>query len=98
DVNAEKAFEDLRRAYPSPDSAPIVHHRLGTGDGGERRPDGWGGEGLPPGRPPNWHLVEAAPVEALIEVIRHGGLAYQKAPRIQAALRMIREERGDCDL
>jgi endonuclease-3 len=31
-------------------------------------------------------------------VIRHGGLAYQKAPRIQAALRRIREERGRHDL
>jgi len=101
DVNAEKAFEDMRRAYPSPASAPIVHHRreIGSpGSGDPRPPDGWGGEGLPPGRPPNWRLVEAAPVEALIEVIRHGGLAYQKAPRIQAALRVIREERGDYDL
>jgi endonuclease-3 len=31
-------------------------------------------------------------------VIRIGGLANQKAPRIQAALRTIREARGDYDL
>ena len=61
-------------------------------------PDGWGGRGLAPGRPPDWAAMEAAPVEELMEVIRHGGLAYQKAPRIQAALRTIREERGDYDL
>ena len=100
DVNAEKAFEALRQRYPSPDSVPIVEHRRGSGRDGDpsRRPDGWGGEGLPPGRPPDWAAVEAAPVSELIEVIRHGGLAYQKAPRIQAALRMIREARGDYDL
>jgi endonuclease-3 len=100
DVNAEKAFEALRQAYPSGPSTPIVEHRRGAGDANDsaRRPDGWGGEGLPPGRAPNWAGVEAAPVEELIEVIRHGGLAYQKAPRIQAALRTIREERGDYDL
>ncbi len=100
DVNAEKAFESLRLAYPSPESVPIAQHRRGAGGAGDssRRPDGWGGEGLPPGRPPEWTLVEAAPVEELIEVIRHGGLAYQKAPRIQAALRTIREARGGYDL
>jgi endonuclease-3 len=95
DVNAEKAFVALREAYPSPESVPIVAHRRGAGaDDESRRPDGWGGEGLPPGRPPNWALVEDAPIGELIEVIRGGGLAYQKAPRIQAALRRIREERG----
>jgi endonuclease-3 len=99
DVNAERAFEALRRAYPSPDSVPIAQHRRGAGEEGEsRRPDGWGGEGLPPGRPPNWALIESTPPDELIEVIRMGGLAYQKAPRIQAALRRIREERGDYDL
>jgi endonuclease-3 len=108
DVNAEKAFESLRARFPSPESVPIVYHRRGIAsdeaDGAEagasatRAPDGWGGEGLPPGRPPDWAAIEATPVEDLIEVIRHGGLAYQKAPRIQAALRRIREERGDYSL
>jgi endonuclease-3 len=100
DVNAEKAFEALRQAYPSGPSTPIVEHRRGADGGADsaRRPDGWGGEGLPPGRAPNWAAVEAAPVEELIEVIRHGGLAYQKAPRIQTALKTIREERRDYDL
>jgi endonuclease-3 len=101
DVNAERAFQSLRDAYPSPESVAVVQHRRGAGDstGGEsRRPDGWGGEGLGPGRPPMWALIEDAPVDELIGVIRHGGLAYQKAPRIQAALRRIREERGEYDL
>jgi len=100
DVNAERAFEALRRAYASPPSTLVVDHRRGSAAPGDssRRPDGWGGEGLPPGRPPNWAAVEYAPVEELMEVIRHGGLAYQKAPRIQAALCTIRTTRGHYDL
>ena len=49
-------------------------------------------------RYPRWQEVLDAPVEELAETIRSGGLAYQKAPRIQAALRRIKEERGDFDL
>ena len=106
DVNAEKAFESLMSATRLSRAAGVgadrrQHRRGGTGPrrtDATRAPDGWGGEGLPPGRPPDWAAIEAAPVEELIEVIRHGGLAYQKAPRIQAALRTIREARGDYDL
>ncbi len=107
DVNAEKAFEALRVRYPSPESVAVVHHRrelapdAGAEEGsadGRRPPDGWGGDGLAPGRPPDWAAVEAAPIEELIDVIRGGGLAYQKAPRIQAALARIREYRGAYDL
>ena len=99
DVNAEKAFVALREHFPSPETAPVVVHRRGE-DGADtgRPPAGWGGEGLPPGRAPNWAAVEDAPLDELIETIRHGGLAYQKAPRIQAALRTIREQRGDYNL
>lgn len=100
DVNAERAFVALREAYPSPESSPVVAHRRGgaTPDDTEQAPDGWGGEGLPAGRPPDWPAVEDAPIDELMEVIRPGGLAYQKGPRIQAALRTIREARGDYDL
>jgi endonuclease-3 len=87
DTNAEHAFENLRAAYPS--GLPAEVHRPGSG---------WGGRGLPEGAPPDWMAVEAAPIEQLIDVIRAGGLAPQKAPRIQAALRKIREERGDHSL
>ena len=87
DVNAEHAFESLRAAYPS--DAPVEVHRALAG---------WGGEGLPEGRPPDWSAVEIAPLDDLVEAIRPGGLAVQKAPRIQAALRRIREERGDYSL
>ena len=87
DTNAEAAFEALRRAYPST-LAPEVH-RPGAG---------WGGRGLPEGAPPDWMRVETAPLAELIEVIRHGGLGPQKAPRIQAALRRIREETGSHSL
>jgi endonuclease III len=87
DVNAERAFESLRLAFPS--SAPAEEHRPGSG---------WGGPGLSTAPPPDWIAVEGAPLPELVEAIRPGGLAQQKAPRIQAALRVIREERGDHSL
>jgi endonuclease-3 len=87
DVNAEKAFEALRAAYPSGLATEV--HRPGLG---------WGGAGLAEGAPPDWMAVETAPIDELIEVIRPGGLGPQKAPRIQATLRRIREERGDHSL
>ncbi|MGZ3641183.1 MAG: endonuclease III domain-containing protein [Candidatus Limnocylindrales bacterium] len=62
DLNAERAFDELRRRFPT------------------------------------WDGVERADPEALVEAIRTGGLADQKAPRIQAALRAVREARGDYDL
>jgi endonuclease III len=87
DVNAEVAFEALRRAYPS--GLEPVAHNPGAG---------WGGVGLPDGAPPDWGAVELAPLPELTDVIRPGGLANQKAPRLQATLRTIREERGDYSL
>ena len=87
DTNAEKAFAALRAAYPG--DGEVVEHRMGGG---------WGGVGLPPGAPPRWERVEFAPLDELIDVIRPGGLAPQKAPRLQASLRKIREERGDYSL
>ena len=87
DINAEKAFEALRRAYPG--SGHVEDHALGAG---------WGGDGLPPGVAPDWERVELAPLDELIDVIRPGGLAPQKAPRLQASLRTIRERSGDYSL
>ncbi len=87
DVNAEVAFEALRVAYPS-DRPPEEHRAL----------QGWGGAGLSTASPPDWTAVETAPLPELVDVIRPGGLANQKAPRIQATLRTIREERGDHSL
>jgi endonuclease-3 len=87
DINAEVAFEALRRAYPG--SGPVEAHNPGAG---------WGGFGLPDGIAPNWAAVEFAPLPELTDVIRPGGLANQKAPRLQATLRKIREERGDYSL
>ncbi len=46
-------------------------------------------------RYPTWQAVLDAPVAELAETIRSGGLAQQKAPRIQKALRRILAERGD---
>jgi endonuclease III len=84
DVNAEKAFEALRARYLS--DRPAEVHNPGIG---------WGGDGLSTAPPPDWSMVEHAPLPELIDVIRPGGLAPQKAPRLQATLRHIREQRGD---
>ncbi len=45
-----------------------------------------------------WEKVRDARPDDVIEVIRVGGLANQKGPRIQAVLRQISAERGDLDL
>jgi endonuclease-3 len=87
DVNAEHAFEALARAYPG--NGPVQSHRATSG---------WGGVGLADLSAPDWLAIENAPLAELVEAIRPGGLAQQKAPRIQAALRTIREERGDHSL
>jgi len=47
---------------------------------------------------PDWESVTAAGVDDVAAAIASGGLARQKAPRIQAALRRIQAERGDFDL
>ncbi|CAN5781578.1 endonuclease III [soil metagenome] len=89
DINAEKAFDALRAHFPSPSTAlgPSKVHR-----------PGWAGTGIEGGAPPDWSAVENAPIEELVDVIRPGGLAPQKAPRIQASLRALREARGDYSL
>jgi endonuclease-3 len=58
DLNAERAFEALRAAYPA------------------------------------WDNVVDAPSAEVADVIRGGGLANTKAPRIQAILREVREREG----
>jgi len=91
DTNAEAAFAALRDAYPS---APVP-----AGAPTEPRPfAGWGGRGLPDLPPPDWSAVEAAPIAELTDVIRPGGLANQKAPRIQAALRALLANDGSYSL
>ena len=47
---------------------------------------------------PDWRAVMEASVEVVAKAIRSGGLANQKAPRIQAALRRIHQARGGFDL
>jgi endonuclease-3 len=49
-------------------------------------------------RLPSWEQVRDADVQDVIDAIRPAGLANQKAPRIQEALRFITEERGRLDL
>jgi endonuclease-3 len=93
DVNAEAAFESLRRRYPYGSSVAAA-----DGPAPARAPAGWGGIGVRPGDPPDWMAIELAPVEGLADAIRPGGLHNLKAPRIQAALATIRETRGDHSL
>ena len=47
---------------------------------------------------PSWQAVIDAPLPELIAAIQPGGLAPTKAPRIQAALRVIKERTGGFDL
>jgi endonuclease-3 len=47
---------------------------------------------------PTWESVVQAPSRELADAIRSGGLANQKAPRIQAILRQIRAREGAYDL
>jgi endonuclease-3 len=47
---------------------------------------------------PTWEEVRDAPEHQLIECIRTAGLANQKGPAIQNALKMITEERGKIEL
>jgi endonuclease III len=89
DINAERAFDALRRRYPG---APPGR------DGQTVTRPGWGGHGWTDLPTPDWAAVERAPIEELIDVIRPGGLAPQKAPRIQASLSQVREQRGDYSL
>lgn len=87
DTNAEVAFQALRERYPG--TGEVQAHNPGAG---------WGGVGLPDGIAPDWAAVEFAAIPELVETIWAGGLGNQKAPRIQATLRHIREQRGDYSL
>jgi len=92
DVNAEHGFESLRRRFPS-----AAETAAGASSAKINRP-GWGGAGLDPAPPPDWDAVENAQLPELIDAIRPAGLAFQKAPTIHAALRAVRERRGDHSL
>jgi endonuclease III len=89
DINAERAFDALRARWPSraADAPPARVNR-----------PGWGGLGIGQAPPPDWAAVASASPDELIEVIRPGGLAAQKAPTIHAALARIEHERGDFSL
>lgn len=47
---------------------------------------------------PTWEAVIEAPLEEIMEAIYPAGLVGQKGPRIQEALRAIRQERGELNL
>jgi endonuclease-3 len=49
-------------------------------------------------RLPTWEQVRDADVDDVIDAIRPAGLANQKGPRIQEALRVITRERGELEL
>jgi endonuclease-3 len=90
DINAEKAFDALCRQWP-----PSTHdHQT---DAGPVYRSGWGGVGIQESTA-DWAAIADAPLDELINVIRPGGLAPTKAPRIQAVVRKIFEERGDFSL
>ena len=90
DINAEKAFDALCRHWPAEDGKQSVGAKSGFRAG-------WGGVGIEEGEA-DWSAIADAPLEELIDVIRPGGLGPTKAPRIQAVLRKILDERGDFSL
>jgi len=92
DTNAERAFESLRARFPG--SGPPVGDRRANGT----PPNGWGGLGIEIAPAPDWAAIAEAPIEEVEAAIRPGGLARQKAPRLVAALRRIRDTRGDFSL
>jgi endonuclease-3 len=47
---------------------------------------------------PDWQTVRDADTQEVIEAIRTAGLANQKGPRIQNALKFITQERGELNL
>ena len=49
-------------------------------------------------RYPSWDAITNAPLDELVATIQSGGLAQQKAPRIQAILRAVAERSPDWDL
>ncbi len=49
-------------------------------------------------RLPTWEQVRDAATQDVIDAIKPAGLANQKGPRIQAALRRITHERGELDI
>jgi endonuclease III len=98
DINAEKAFDALRLAYGSDPSSSDARSEPGQPVKMEAYRPGWGGRGWAALQPPDWARVEGAPIEELSDVIRPAGLVNQKAPRIQAALTRIREQRGEYSL
>lgn len=90
DINAEKAFDALCRHWP-----PQAADRSPSAGAGFR--PGWGGVGIQESTA-DWAAIADAPLDELIDIIRPGGLAPTKAPRIQAVLRRTFEERGDYSL
>lgn len=46
----------------------------------------------------SWDAVLVAPTDEIAETIRSAGLAKQKAPRIQNALRVVRDQQGEISL
>ncbi len=96
DVNAERAFDLLCERWPTQTAAGAPAAGGGAPTGLVNRP-GWGGKGIGEARA-DWAAVEHAEPGVLVDVIRPGGLAPQKAPRIQASLSRVRAERGDYSL
>ena len=91
-------YEILAAAYGEPDWRPhlppvdeLVSTILSQNTSDGNRDKGF--YGLKE-RYPDWESVMNAPVDDIRDTIRPAGLANQKAPRIQNALRVVEEESG----
>ena len=92
DRNRDRAFEQLRARFPTADASGTNPESAPASSGGEHSSDPSAKPGV------NWEAVRDAPLTQVVDAIRVAGLAKQKAPRMQQALRAITEERGRLDL
>jgi endonuclease-3 len=86
-------YPDWRQAYPPVDELVDCILSQSTTDANKDR-----AFALLKGRFATWEEVRDSDQETIIETIRPAGLAHQKAPVIQGALRYITDQRGEINI
>ncbi|GAB4467637.1 MAG: endonuclease III [Anaerolineae bacterium] len=88
-LNEEYGYPTWRQHYPPVDEMVLTFLSQNTSDHNSLRAFQMLKE-----RFDSWEAVRDAPAEEVIDAIRSSGLANQKGPRIQAALRYLTETQG----
>jgi len=92
-LRAMYGYPGWRQAYPPVDELVDCILSQSTTDANKDK-----AFALLKGKYPTWEAVRDAATDAVIDTIRPAGLANQKGPRIQEALRFITQERGAINL